>query len=253
MAWDSRNVSASEWVCSTSTVEGNASVLLSFGLQSAACGDEVALAASASMPLISLPGATLAAAANYTIIVIDRDASSAAAPTRSPLRHMALAGVPGAALARGATAADSLQPMFAYSGPRPPAGSGCHRYYAIVYRQADGVPAEAFNVSNRFTWNFPEWAESSQLTVVGRTYWRTGATAPCDGSGGGGGGSVASSFSTGALAACIVIPLLLLAAFLGWRWRAGSGVRAPASGGGAGAEPAADYRVVVENPQAGWR
>ena len=243
MAWDSRNVSSAEWECGTT----NTTVRLRFGTQDAACGDEVALAASAAMPLVSLPGATLSGS-NYTIIIVDRDASSASSPTRSPLRHMALAGVPRDALAAGAVAGAALEPLFPYSGPRPPAGSGCHRYYAIVYQQTDGAPVQPFNVSNRFTWDFPVWANASSLTRVGATFWRTGASFPCSGS-----GSPSANppfeFGSDALAACIVTPLLVFAAFLGWRWRQGRRRR----GAESGAAEEVPYGVVMDNPAISMR
>jgi hypothetical protein len=247
MSFDSRNISASEWLCSTGTsaAGANSTILLRFGAQDVRCGDEVALSTSASMPTISIPGTALTGT-NYTIIVVDRDATSAVAPTRSPLRHMTLEGVPRAALERGvARADDALAPVFPYSGPRPPAGTGCHRYYAMIYQQTDGVPVQPFNVSNRYTWDFPTWAGESSLTKVGVTFWRTGNAFPCDGSSPAAAGGAASTFSNGALAACIVIPLLLFAAFLGWRWREGrraGGAPPPASDASS-----APY-TVVENP-----
>jgi phosphatidylethanolamine-binding protein (PEBP) family uncharacterized protein len=239
MTFDSRNVSAFEWECSSSNVEGNASILLTFGAQGVRCDDEVVLANSAAMPTVSLPNAELEPA-NYTVIIVDRDAPSASSPIRSPLRHMTLAGIPQEALARGAVESDAAEPLFLFSGPRPPAGSGCHRYYAIVYRQASGAGVAPFNVSNRFAWNFSQWALDSQLTRVGVTFWRTGATSPCAETSPPAGGASSSEFGTGALAACVTIPLLLLAV-LAWRWRRAPAKRAAAE------DLSAAYRV-VENP-----
>lgn len=176
--WDSRNVSAAEWVCS---VAGALTVQFSSG--SVVCGTEVLIADTAVQPTIALPSAD--SAALYTVLVVDRDASSPWLPANSPLRHMALSSVPGTLLAAGiSSAAAAGAPLFPYSGPRPPAGSACHRYYVQVYEQTPGIVPSIANISNRLTWNFPEWARNESLTKVAVNVWRTqnaaSRTGPCD-------------------------------------------------------------------------
>ena len=176
--WDSRNVSAAEWVCS---VAGALTVQFSSG--PVVCGTEVLIADTATQPTIALPSAN--SAALYTVLVVDRDASSPWLPVNSPLRHMALSSVPGALLAAGiSSAAAAGAPLFPYSGPRPPAGSACHRYYVQVYEQTPGVIPSIANISNRLTWNFPEWARNESLTKVAVNVWRTqnaaSRTGPCN-------------------------------------------------------------------------
>jgi phosphatidylethanolamine-binding protein (PEBP) family uncharacterized protein len=251
--WDSRNVSDSAWACSDNTTSA---LTLDFSASGggfvAACGMEVLQGPSQTQPTISLPAAQLTAS-RYTLLAIDRDAPNAAGPTRSPLRHMALLSVPRAALQAGVgSAAAAAQGSMGFSGPQPPAGSGCHRYYVQVYAEAEGVAPQAFAPS-RFLWNFTQWAANSSLALVGGTHFRTQSSASrvadCDGRplappppGG-----APAPLSSAALAAAIAVPLALVAACgaLAW-WRARRAARleeegAGGGGGGAGASSGAEY------------
>ena len=91
--FDSRNISESAWACNASA----ASVTLQFAGPPIAriCGAEVPQPATAALPTLTLSGyAPPAGNATVTVLIVDRDAPSAAQPIRSPLRHMALSRVP---------------------------------------------------------------------------------------------------------------------------------------------------------------
>jgi phosphatidylethanolamine-binding protein (PEBP) family uncharacterized protein len=172
-AFDSRDIAPAEWICGASLTATFSDGTL------AACGAEVLQNVSSRMPTVSFAGAATAPAGTlYTLLVVDRDAPNASVPIRAPLLHMALASIPAAALSAGLgpALADGVVPLFAYSGPGPSAGSGCHRYYFQLYVQ-DATQAAPFLPANmsRFAWDFVSWATSSNLTKVpsATTHWRT--------------------------------------------------------------------------------
>ena len=249
--WDSRNVTAAAWVCS----DGSPTALsLDFGEGGVvtACGTEVLQAPSQAQPRVSLPGAAAAAqltASRYTVLMVDRDAPSAAGPVRSPLRHMALLSVPREAVLRGVAPADAGAGSFAYSGPQPPAGSGCHRYYIQLWAEAEGVAPQALGAS-RFLWNFTQWAANSSLTLVGGSHFRTQSSVnrsvDCEGNPlAPAGAAPAAAGSSGALAAAIAAPLVALAlaggALAWWRRRARRAARLEQEAGGADGGAGAPY------------
>lgn len=267
LGWDSRNISAAEWVC-------NGSLALAFAASPAvACGTEIMQDIAATAPVFSSKDAV--PGRNYTLIVVDRDARSADAPTSSPLRHMVrgtpAAGMPregrgpraprraatraavrrrhntchsrapplierccrrprpratiaatvvrlypvpppqaagdidGASLLAGYATGGSTALWFNYSGPQPPAGTPCHRYYAQLYlqvrgptrarvlagdglanplrppparppMQAPGITPTLANAAQRLNWNWPVWAAdpaNGPLTKVAVNVWRT--------------------------------------------------------------------------------
>jgi phosphatidylethanolamine-binding protein (PEBP) family uncharacterized protein len=183
-AFDSRNVSAEQFACDAAGAL-TASFAASGGPPDAVgCGAEVLWLASQTMPLIGYGAAD--AQALYTLLLLDRDAPNAVAPIRSPLIHMAIADIPGADLAGNRVSNASGRALFPYSGPRPPAGSLCHRYYFELYSQNPAVPVE-LNVSaiGRYAFDFPTWADASSLTRVAaavsffQTQNDTFRTGPC--------------------------------------------------------------------------
>jgi phosphatidylethanolamine-binding protein (PEBP) family uncharacterized protein len=180
-AFDSRNVSAEQWVCSEETAL-SVSFDASGGPDAVGCGAEVLWLASQTQPAFAYSAANTASL--YTLLVLDRDAPNAAAPIRSPLIHMALADVDGAELAAGRFS--NVRAMFPYAGPRPPAGSLCHRYYVQLYEQDAGVSPE-LNVSaiGRFSFDFVTWSAENSLTRIPealayfQTQNDTARTGPC--------------------------------------------------------------------------
>jgi hypothetical protein len=104
LAFDSRNISSTEWICGG--VSSRDSVFVTFEDvtppgPNVVCGTEVfqnvtSAYQSASMPTISYDAAD--ASLLYTVLIVDRDASSAANPTRSPIIHMAIGNVAGEVL-----------------------------------------------------------------------------------------------------------------------------------------------------------
>jgi hypothetical protein len=221
LAFDSRNVSESEWAC-------GGGVLLAFPTQAGGgsggptalvpCSGEVLWAQSQTRPTVYVPRANQSDL--YTLLVLDRDAPSSWDPVRSPLRHMVVTNVSGTDLASpgGWTAsAPADGALFNFSGPRPPALSGCHRYYAVAFRQSpDVAPYLAVNASNpsdRLNWDFVSWYASQRLERVGSSFWTTqnadtrNVTGPCQagpqtgGAGEGRGGGWGSLFAVGVAAA----------------------------------------------------
>ena len=178
-AFDSRNISAGEWECS-----GGVSIAFTGSAAVTTCGGEVLQSLTGAMPTITYSNSSDALSALYTVLIVDRDAPSAASPIRSPLRHMALGNVSASMLASGLDAAavaaavngSGLLAYFPYSGPQPPAGSLCHRYYVQIYRQLGGAPVLAVNSSNptdRLLFDFPVWASANNLTKEAVSFWRT--------------------------------------------------------------------------------
>ena len=184
-AFDSRNISDTEWICGNPNERDALVINFEFvtppGPSTIDCGTEVSQNStsayqSSSMPLISYPYADDTEI--YTVLIVDRDASSAANPTRSPIIHMAIGGITGNTLREGFSPltinVSSNLIFFPYSGPQPPPGSLCHRYYTILYRQdASFTPELNVSLIGRFNFNFPAWALNQSLTRLALNYWKT--------------------------------------------------------------------------------
>ena len=228
-SFDSRDIPSSEWECASA---GTLTVAFNGGPSAHGCETpEVLRPSTVAMPTLTYFDSTKPAATSYTVIIIDRDAPNATEPIRSPLRHMMVAGLSQAQLQSG-VAWSNLSPgnngssvaLFNYSGPNPPAGSGCHRYYVMLYEQASGVsPDIPLNESaSRFSWDFPNWARSQSLSKIesATTYWRTQNwdfyAGPCDMPP----AAVPSTFSAGAAAAITVSVMVLVAAAAYGVWKA---------------------------------
>ena len=170
-AFDSRNISAAEWNCS-------GSLAVSFGGSvDVACGTEVlqnVTTGAGIAPTFQLNGAI--PTSRYTVIVVDRDAPSQVDPSRSPIRHFATGDVLGASLAAGWSNGATAALWTNYSGPMPPNGTLCHRYYAMAYLQAANVTPSLPATTARFNWDFPTWASdpvNGPLVKVAVNVWRT--------------------------------------------------------------------------------
>lgn len=176
-AWDSRDVNASEWVCS------DALLSVVFGSQATSCATEVLQDIAQVQPIVTYFNSSADPSSLYTLIIVDRDAPNSSVPVRSPLRHYAAGNIPASVLATGAGAA--VVAWFNYSGPQPPVGSLCHRYYVQLYVQTPGVTPTLADPFSRYTWDFPAWATNNSLSKVAVSYWRTQnlgvRTGPCDG------------------------------------------------------------------------
>jgi len=173
-AYDSRNVSNNEFICG--------GLFMSFynfttkQYDSTDCGNEILYNESQIRPIFILPKPNLTD--QYVIIIVDRDAPSASNPIRSPLRHFAAYNISGnQLLTPGLDSNTLISTWFNYSGPQPPAYSGCHRYYGMVYRQNPNIIPELYinftDPTNRLNWNFVEWANNNSLEKIGVNYWTT--------------------------------------------------------------------------------
>ena len=207
--WDSRNISAAEWVCDASASQG---VSLAFvGGATAACGNEVLQDATtfSGAPLVWWSAAR--ETDTYTVIIVDRDARSAAEPLVAPIRHFATSYVPGATLLAGYNT--SFGVWTSYSGPQPPAGTGCHRYYVQLYRETPGAAIANASAMARTNWDFATWAINSSLTKLSVNMFTTQSLAAR--TGGCAATSGASRTETLALAWAGLATLLAVAAAVG--------------------------------------
>jgi len=157
------------------------------------CNSEVLRPIALTMPTIYFYNSSAAPSTTYTLLIIDRDAPNATVPLRGPLRHAAFSHLSQRILRSGINWStlnnnnnDSAIALFNYSGPGPSAGSGCHRYYIMLYSEAIDTPLPFLYDPSRYSMNFPVFASNFSLTKIASatTYWRTqnfeGRIGPCD-------------------------------------------------------------------------
>lgn len=65
----------------------------------------------------------------YTLAMVDPDAPSRAEPSLREILHYIAVNVPGNDVSKGETLAE-------YIGPKPPKGSGLHRYVFLLFKQS---------------------------------------------------------------------------------------------------------------------
>ncbi|KAF8599416.1 PEBP-like protein [Ceratobasidium sp. AG-I] len=117
------------------------------------------------VPQFSVEGATNR---SYVVVIVDPDAPSRANPTVSQIRHLLAANftvsdvrsnfVPRSLLLQNSTAAINN-----YIPPTPPAGSGAHRYVALLYVQPPKFDISSLNVSSISGFNISAFTSSSGL------------------------------------------------------------------------------------------
>ncbi|KJH40733.1 phosphatidylethanolamine-binding protein, partial [Dictyocaulus viviparus] len=65
----------------------------------------------------------------YTVMMIDPDAPSRKNPKNRDFLHWLVVNIPGNDVNRG-------KEVVSYFGPKPPFGTGLHRYYLLAYKQS---------------------------------------------------------------------------------------------------------------------
>jgi hypothetical protein len=188
LAFDSRDIPSSEFLCG----DGSLSALFSDG-SPANCDAEVLRPIALTMPIVTYYDAAAAPGSTYTLLAVDPDAPNASLPIRGPIRHAAFARLSQRLLREGvswstlASNNDSAIALFNYSGPGPSAGSGCHRYYLMLYLEDQAAPVPNLDdFAARVNFNFPAFASKFSLVKIPRatTYWRTqnyeARSGPCD-------------------------------------------------------------------------
>jgi phosphatidylethanolamine-binding protein (PEBP) family uncharacterized protein len=193
-SFSTKNISVTEWLCSYATARLDVSFEESGGPPAVACGFPEVLQNSSThidgFPFAAAgfaPTFTYAAASDgtlYTLLVADRDATSQADPWSAPVKHFATGNLEGVALrlGYGTGGVDAL--WFNYAGPRPPAWSGCHRYYAHLYEQPTTLNASSLpDTDARTNWDFVSWAAGLQLRKVAVNFFMAqdlgNRTLPC--------------------------------------------------------------------------
>lgn len=131
LLFDSNDIDPSEWICA-----GNLNIQFYTGLN-IDCGTEVIQDVSQTRPTYIYPSAD--PLFQYSLIVVDRDATSADNPSLSPYRHFAIVNISGSDLLIGNLDGKYADALFPYAGPQPPAGSGLHRYYSELYVQTPNI------------------------------------------------------------------------------------------------------------------
>jgi len=105
----------------------------------------------------------------FVLTLVDPDAPSAAAPTKAQIRHLLATDlyldgesthVPGARVL-----VSSVPPVSPYVVPNPGAGSGNHRYTAVLYAQPPDLNISFLNVTNITNFNIEEFAERANLCM----------------------------------------------------------------------------------------
>jgi len=145
------------------------------------CGTQFLVTQTTNQP--TFRAFNLNATANYVFLMVDRDAPNATNPSSSPILHMMIAGIPGssALLGVGGANASDFDEITAYRRPQPPTGSGCHRYYFMVYMQTTTDAVNGSTTGNQ-RFDFPTWATNNKLVKVAVNYFQTqfnGETAVC--------------------------------------------------------------------------
>jgi phosphatidylethanolamine-binding protein (PEBP) family uncharacterized protein len=97
----------------------------------------------------------------YTFTMTDPDAPSAQNPTSADWLHWLVIN------ATNPDDASSGQTIASYEGPSPPAGSGPHRYYTRVWKQADRL---VVNTPPRERFPLAAFAAEHGLTMIKETH-----------------------------------------------------------------------------------
>ncbi|EYB81968.1 hypothetical protein Y032_0370g110 [Ancylostoma ceylanicum] len=116
-----------------------------------ALGNELTPSASSKKPILNWNASP---SGLYTVIMIDVDAPSRKDPFLSDYLHWMVVNIPGSHLKNG----DELAP---YMGPRPPPGSGPHRYYILLYKQQS--PVSSKKMSSRAHFDTSKFASQNGL------------------------------------------------------------------------------------------
>ncbi|KAG8466977.1 hypothetical protein KFE25_008356 [Diacronema lutheri] len=143
-------------------------------------------------PLIVTPGMALAvdevlrpprvrftaasALALYSLLLVDADAPRPfITHAGNAVRHWAVLNVPGQSLLDGESGVEGGTIASAYFSPRPPAGSGVHRYRLLLLEQpgARALPAELAlrTHESRYDWNASRFIAERALAPVAQSWF----------------------------------------------------------------------------------
>jgi len=136
-------------------------VEISFGRGKVSDGETIAPEEAAMQPSVRLvPTIT----GRTTIAMVDIDAPSRANPTSAEFRHWLVSDAPVAP--DGAIDVPRGDILTSYMGPRPPPGSGQHRYVIKVYAQSKKTLSIEEPAAK---WSSDEYAKKNDLKLVGTT------------------------------------------------------------------------------------
>lgn len=124
-------------------------------------------------PCVRFGGAS--ALALYTLLMLDGDAPQPfVLHAGNSVRHLLVTNVPGQALIDGETGVEGGTILSSYLPPRPPAGSGAHRYRLVLFEQRDGLLPLELSLrthESRYDWNASRFASEYALAPVGSNWF----------------------------------------------------------------------------------
>ncbi|XGW29472.1 hypothetical protein V3C99_008917 [Haemonchus contortus] len=110
------------------------------GSHKASFGNDISPSTASSKPSLSWNAEPEAL---YTVIMVDLDAPSKKDPSLSEFLHWLVVNIHGQSINSG-------HELASYRGPRPPVGSGPHRYYFLVFKQKNPIPKKDVESRPRF-------------------------------------------------------------------------------------------------------
>jgi phosphatidylethanolamine-binding protein (PEBP) family uncharacterized protein len=118
--------------------------------------------------------------ARYTVLLVDGDAPPPFVQHAGhAMRHWAIVNVPGSSLVSGESGVEGGTILSSYLPPRPPRGSGAHRYCLVALLQ----PADELRLDDelvrglqthesRYDWGLTQFANAHHLQPVAATFFR---------------------------------------------------------------------------------
>ncbi|KAI9004264.1 OV-16 antigen-like protein, partial [Gaertneriomyces semiglobifer] len=124
-------------------------------------GKELPPTAALSAPTVTWPAEP---DAYYSVAMIDPDAPNRDKPSLGEWRHWLVGNIPGDNVIKGEDLTD-------YEEPKPPQGSGLHRYVILLFKQRKYEQLTVFE-GKRSGWNVMQWAKKHGMKLEGVNFFQ---------------------------------------------------------------------------------